>query len=254
MLGAVQNAMSKNKQKSNLVRGTAEVFSLDNRSNVVRTTITQRFPPSHFSKHIAAFLPNHNLHNMKDQARGTLVILRSNNGIYRLGVVVKLYWSNLSCIVSILNTGAPFQALVVGKQSTPSAFFTVVLINDMRTVYHRVLQQFHGTQVKQLDINKRTTKVYPFLGDDGCVSLNPEGPDVVPSIGTAKLPSNLLPVNETPIFSREELHAKDKQHGNGLVKAIYILEENVGVVNGDKSGKSLYGVVHGEVEWKETSE
>ena len=65
----------KKRKASTLVRGKAELFSVCNNGKISKTWMTDRFCQSALAA-VDIFIPNHNLHALPDQGRGTLIVVR----------------------------------------------------------------------------------------------------------------------------------------------------------------------------------
>jgi hypothetical protein len=191
------------RKASVLVRGTAEVFCVSEEGEVTRVLTKERFSTENRYPGVPyVFIPNHNIHNLPDQARGCLIVIRTIHGKYRLGVVVKLFREDLSCIVSLLKKGQTMNSLVKGYQTNVSSVsFGHFRLANMRVEYHRLLQQVGGIQLRQQPNRRRRILTYPFLGKDMMVSSNEEGPDIVPSISLGELPLDITYPPKISLFS-----------------------------------------------------
>jgi hypothetical protein len=241
------------RKSSELVRGSSELFCVTANGIVTRHIMKERFCPSDI-KATASFISNNNLHNIPSQARGTLIVVCNAKGRICLGVVVKLFREDLSCLVSLLNKDAPVSALQDGLQgNTCCHHFTHVRISNLRSEYHRLLQQVGGAQFASAQNRKRTFRLFPFIGEDGNVSMNPDGPDILLSVATNSLPGYLSKAPCLPLFSTKVLQWKDDQCQQGI-PAIYITESSVidDWRQPTVSDREYYGVVHGVNAKKET--
>jgi hypothetical protein len=245
--------MEENTKLSTLVRGTCEVFCLDEHGKVSRFLLRRRFASNEFSKYEACFIPNNNHHNMPDQLRGALIVVRTKKGDYRLGVIIKTYSNDLSCIISFIIPTSSFEYLRNGRQVEKDCLhFKQVRIPDMRMVYHKLLQQFAGKRIVNLVCKRRSNQAYPFVGMDGMISTNPEGGDILPSLPTCylqeKIMSKIVPTPD--IFSNTVSTKKKRLEKTSFIPTIYIAEDSIfeDWSANHNSDKECYGFVLGEVE------
>lgn len=120
-----------------------------------------------------AFIENWNLHKSPSQGRG-LVLVTEHEGILRLGVVYKLFSTQLIALVLLLKENDP-KALYKDIDESWVDHFDFIGIDPSQTKT-RLVQQVSGTQFK---LSRARKWPYPFVGEDGGLSTTPMFEDIV---------------------------------------------------------------------------